>query len=99
MYLKAHLCVDSKDLLTSLSTQLNLINRSISGDGACILSGFQIENVERIMWIPCNVKLADVVIKKNSPLSEALQLTLFTGRLNLSIENVAETKSTEKQLG
>ena len=34
---KVHLCVDSKDLFTSLSSQRNYIDRSIRGDAASIL--------------------------------------------------------------
>lgn len=45
------------------------------------------------------VSLANVLTREDSPLSQALQLWLFTERLNICIEDVAETKSTEKQLG
>ena len=99
MYIRVHLCVDSKDLFTSLSTQRNSIDRSIRGDVASIRFEFQVGKVNRIKCITGKINLADVLTKKDSPLTDDLQLTLFTGRLNISFEDFAESKSTEKNYG
>lgn len=52
MEIKFKLCVDSRDLFTSLSTQRNSIDRSIRGDVACITYEFETGTVESISWIP-----------------------------------------------
>ena len=52
MDIKMHLCVDSKDLFTSLSTQRNSIDRSIRGDVGCIRFKFETGSVDKISWIP-----------------------------------------------
>ena len=99
MIIPVRLCVDSKDLFTSLSTQRNSIDRSIRGDVASIRYEFQVGNVRQISWIPGKINLADVLTKKDSPLTDALQLTLFNGRLNLDFEGNHETKSSDKNYG
>jgi len=99
MDIRMRLCLDSKDLFTSLSTQRNSIDRSIRGDVSCIRFEFQTGNVERISWIPGKLNLADPLTKKDSPLTDMLQLSLFTGRLCLDLQDVAQTKSSEKNLG
>lgn len=93
------LCVDSKDLFTSLSTQKNSIDKSIRGDVGCIRYEFQTGAVEKISWIPGSVNLADPLTKKDSSLTDALQLTLFTGRLCIDLDSVSETKSSENNFG
>lgn len=99
MNIPVRLCVDSKDLFTSLSTQRNSIDRSIRGDVASIRYEFQVGNVRQISWIPGKLNLADVLTKKDSPLTDALQLTLFTGRLHIDLEGNTETKSADKNYG
>lgn len=99
MHTGIRLCVDSKDLFSSLSTQRNSIDRSIRADVACIRYEFQVRNIEEITWIPGKLNLADVLTKKDSAISEALQLTLFKGRLTLPFESFAESKSSSKNLG
>lgn len=94
-----HVCVDSKDLFTSLSTQRNSIDRSIRSDVACIRHEFQVGNVDEISWIPGKLNLADVLTKPDSPLTDMLQLTLFTGRLQVDYSEESETKSTENNYG
>ena len=96
---RVHLCVDSKNLFTSLSTQRNSVDRSIRGDVACIRFEFQVGNLDQITWIPGKTNLADALTKRDSPLTDALQLTLFSGLLNISYEECAETKSAEKNYG
>lgn len=46
-----HLCVDFKDLFTSLSIQRNSIDRSFRRDVACIRFEFQVGNVKQFTWI------------------------------------------------
>lgn len=99
MDISVQLCVDSKDLFTSLSTQRNSIDRSIRADVACIRFEFQVGCVDKITWIPGKINLADVLTKTDSPLLEALQLTLFNGRLNIDFQQSAETKSAAKNYG
>lgn len=61
---------------------------------------FQVENVETIIWTPSKVLfLADALRKKDSPLIEALELTLFTGGLKVDFQKVFESKSAEKNYG
>lgn len=92
------LCVDSKDLLSSLCTQRNAIDRSISGDVSCIWFEFQTGAIHKITWIPGEVNLADQLPKKDSVLSEAMQLAMFIGRLILKLEDISETKSFKNNL-
>lgn len=99
MKIQIHICVDSKDLFTSMSTQKTSVDKSIRGDVACIRYEFQVGNVSKISWIPGSLNLADPLTKTDSPLTEALQLTLYTGRLMIEYEKAAETKSCEKNYG
>lgn len=97
--IKLRLCVDSKDLFTSLSTQRNSIDRSIRGDVGCIRFEFQTGAVDKISWIPGNLNLADPLTKKDSQLTDLLQLSLFSGKLAVDIEDSSESKSSEKNFG
>ena len=99
MCIRDRLCVDSKDLFSSLSTQRQSIDRSIRGDVACIRFEFQVHNINYITWIPGSINLADPLTKTDSPLTDALVLTLFTGRLAIDFESTAETKSSDKFYG
>lgn len=65
-------CVDSKDLFTSLSTQPNSIDRSIRSDVALIRYEFQVGSVHKVTWIPGKLNLADVLTKPDSPPTEVL---------------------------
>ena len=99
MNIKLCLCVDSKDLFTSLSTQRNWIDRSIRGDVGCIRFEFQTGTVEKTSWKPGRVNLDDSLTEKDSVLTETLPLCLFTGRLSFNIDGVAETKSAGSNFG
>lgn len=91
-------CVDSKDLFTSLSTQRSFIDRSIRSDVAYIRYEFQLGNVDKITWLPDSLNLDDDLTKLDSPLTDVLQLTLYIG-LQLDLGDVAETKTAEKNFG
>ena len=99
MDIKLQTCVDSKDMFTSLSTQRNSIDRSIRSDVAFIRFEFQVGSVDKITWIPGKLNLADVLTKPDSPLTEALQLTLFPGKLQLDFDGQSKTKTSEKNYG
>lgn len=99
MDIKLPLAVDSKDMFTSLSTQKSSIDKSLRGDVSCIRYDFQTGAVDEISWIPGHANLADPLTKKDSCLTDALQLTLFTGRLCFKFEDTAETKCSEKNFG
>lgn len=97
--IETQICVDSKDLFTSLSTQRNSIDRSMRNDVSCIRFKFQVGSLDKITWLPGKLNLADALTKQDSPLTEALRLTLYTGRLQLEFERNTETKTTEKNYG
>lgn len=99
MNIKVRLCVDSKDLFTSLSTQRLSVDRSIRGDVGVIRYEFQTGVVDRITWIPGKVNIADVLTKKDSALSETFILALASGYLPLEFKSQSESKYTEKNLG
>lgn len=88
--------VDSEDFFTSLSTQWNSVKRSIRRDVSAIRFGFQSRAVEKISWVPGTVHLADPLTKGHSALTQMLQLKLFTDKLAIDIEKVAESKRAEK---
>ena len=97
--IKIRVLVDSKDLFTSLSTQKNSIDKSIRGDVRCIRFEFQTGAVDEMSWIPGRINLADPMTKKDSCPTDALQFTLFSGRLCIDFEELAETKSSQKNFG
>lgn len=99
MHIEIKLCVDSKDLLTSLSKQRCSIARSLCGNVACIKSAFQLGVVRKITWIRGNINLADHLTKIDNPGTEALQLALHSVRLNLDFEDSAEKKFSEVHYG
>lgn len=54
---KVQVCVESKDLFTSLSTQRKSIDRSIRSDVAFIRYEIQVGAVDKITWIPGSLTL------------------------------------------
>lgn len=99
MYIKLRFAVDSRDLFTSLSTQKNSIDKSIRGDVSCVRYEFETGAVDKVSWIPGQSNLANPLTKMDSSLTDALQLTLFTGRLCFDFEKISETKLSEKNFG
>lgn len=97
--IKAYPCADTKDLSVSIFTQRNSAHRSTTGYFDCLKVKLQSENVEAIAWKPCTVDQADVFTKHFSPLAEVFQLTLYTKRLNILLQDAAETKSSHEYLG
>lgn len=99
MDIKLRLAVNSKDLLTSLSTQNNSIDKSMGGEFSCPRFEFQSGAVDRILWIPGQANISDPLTKKDSGLTDELQLTLYSGRLCFKFEDVAKTQFSEKNFG
>lgn len=97
--IKLRLCVDSKDQFASLSSSKKFIDKSIPGDFGCIRYEFQTGAVDKFSWKPGTTNLADPLTNKDSSLTEALQLTLFTVRLCKDFDKVAETKSSKRNFG
>ena len=99
MDVRVKLCVDSKDLFTSLSTQRNSVDRSIRGDVASIRFEYQVGNVSDIIWIPGKTNLADALTKTDSPLTSALILTLFSGKLSIDYSESESKSSINRNYG
>ena len=66
------LAVDSKDFFETLSTCRNSLYGSIRADVSVVLYEFETHKVNRIFWVPGNIKLADPLTKTNSSLVQAL---------------------------
>lgn len=54
---------------------------------------------DEFSWIPGKINLANVVTKPDSPLTESLQLTMFTVRMKNDFSDESDTKSAEKNYG
>lgn len=90
--------VDSKDLFNSLSTCRNSTDRSIRGDVSLIRYDFETNRITRMIWIPGSVNPADPLTKTNSPLSQMLQLLMFSGTLPIDFKD-SEHRNSEQFLG
>eukprot|EP00171_Calliarthron_tuberculosum_P001292 IDg1292t1 len=90
--------VDTKDLYSSLSTCRNSIDKSIRADVSVIRYEFETKNISRMVWIPGKCNLADAGTKPNSPLTNALQLMMFSGELPIDFSD-HEFKTTEQFTG
>lgn len=77
---KLCICVDSKDLFSSLSAQKMSIDKSIRGDVSFIRYEFQTGAFSKTLWIPCTTNIVDL-------------LTMFTGKLTIDYSSVAETQT------
>lgn len=66
-----HIVLNSKDLYTSLSTKCNSVDKYIRADVICIQSNFERRNVERIIWAPVKLNLADPGTKCDTPVAAA----------------------------
>ena len=89
--------VDTKELYHSLSTQRNIVEKSIRGDVNFIR--FTLETLLNVMgWIRGTCNPADIGIKPNSALTDAVVLMLATGKINVDLSS-CETRSPQKRLG
>lgn len=66
MEIDSDVCVDSKDLFTSFSTQRNSIDRSIRPDVGSIRFEFQTGSLNHISWITGRINLPNVLTKKET---------------------------------
>ena len=85
MEIKLILAVDSNNLYEALSTSHTSSDRSIRGEVGVIRYEFETHNVDQIRWIPGKVNLSDALTKPNSSLTEALQLSLFTSTMTITV--------------
>ena len=87
MKIDLKLLLDSRDLFESISTCRNSTDRSIRADVSVIRYEFETHHINRIIWIPGKANLADPATKPGSPLTSALQLSLFSGELSLVMDD------------
>lgn len=73
--------VDSRNLFDSLTSCHVPEYKSIRGDVQLIKYYFETKKIHRVVWIPGSLNLADPLTKRNSVLSDSLQVLLFEGRL------------------
>jgi len=79
--LDLRIAVDSKDLWDSLSSCHEPTDKSVRADVNVIRFEFETKNVTNMTWIPGKLNLADPMTKKDSPISNNLQLLMYTGEL------------------
>lgn len=97
--IKLQLCIDSKELFNTLSIQRNSINKSVRGDVSSIRIELMTGAVDKITWIPGKSDISDVLTKRDSLITETMQLTLHSGKLSVNLDDVAQTKISEKNFG
>lgn len=78
--------VDSKDLYTKLFTCRKATDRLMRTLVNLIRYQFQTQNVNRIIWVPGIINLADTITKPNSPLTQILQLLIYYRKLSSDFE-------------
>lgn len=98
MPIRLLIALDSRDLFTSLSTQRNSIDKSIRADVNVIRYEYETINADEIIWIPGRVNLSDPGTKTDSPLAQALQLTMSSGKLSLDLSE-SESRCADRPLG
>lgn len=97
--LPLHIVLDSRDLFTSLSTQRQSIDKSIQADVNVIRHEFELRNVARFIWLPGKLYLSDAGTKPDSPLTEALQLSLANGCLEVDLADSIDLFDAYRPLG
>ena len=99
LFVELIVILDSKDLYTSLSTQRQSINRSVRADVNFIRYEFEVGNADRICWVPGRLNLADPGTKLDSPLTQSLQLLMFSGKLPFDFLELEASNSEDQPLG
>lgn len=87
------LALDSRDRLTSLSTQRNYVDKSIRSDLNVILHAFDRGSVSKIVWISDQANLSDPDTKSYSPLNDALRLMIHDGAIPFSFPSAESSFS------
>ena len=85
--------VDSKDLFDSLTSCHIPEDRSIRADVQLIRYYFETKQIDKVVWVPGSANLADPLTKKDSPLSDALQLLLFQGSMPFDFDKMLHRNS------
>lgn len=81
MHLSLRVVVDSKDLFESLTTCHVPTDKSIRYDVADIRYNFETKRISEMVWVPGASNLADVLTKKDSRVTDALQILLVDGKI------------------
>lgn len=92
-YVTLVLVLDSKDLLTSLSTKKNLIRGEVNVRSHY----FETKDISHMVWVPVKENQEDPSTKSNSNLTEAHHLMLHDGRLPFDFTS-AESCSSDRIL-
>lgn len=71
------ICADSKDLFSSLLTQKLTIGKSHRGGVSSTRYESQTGAMSQMSWIPGTTNIANSLTQKDSPLTDAVQLTLL----------------------
>lgn len=90
--------VDSKDLFHSLSTNRAPEETSIAADIQLMRCNFGTRRVNRLVWIPGRLNLADPLTKTDSLPSDVLQLMFFSGLIPVVL-SVMESRESTASLG
>lgn len=90
--------VDSKDLFDSLTSCHVPEDKCIRADVQLIRYYFETQKVNKMLWIPGSLNLAHPLTKKDSRLTDALQLLLFDGSLPFDFPRIEE-RCSERNLG
>lgn len=87
--------LDSKELYTLLSTQLQSIGRSIWIDVNYIRYQSETGNMDHILWIPSCVNLADPGTNYDSFHTTSLQLMIFCGKVPFGLPKLGVSNAQE----
>lgn len=81
--------IDSKDLFSTFYTCINATDKSIRGDVSVIRYKFETKK------IPGSTNLTDPGTKRNSSLTNSLQLLMFTGEIPIDYTDAISNSSTQ----
>ena len=99
LFVELIVIIDSKDLYNSLSTQRQSIDHSVRADVNFIRYEFEVCNADRICWVPGRLNLLDPGTKHDSPLTQSLQLLMFSGKLPFDFPELDDSNSKDQPLG
>lgn len=93
MEIDVNVVLDSKALFSTLSTCRNSIDRSIRADVSVIRYEFETQKVNSISCIPGKTSITDPLTKPNSPLVDALILSMFSRKISISLTDILSKNS------
>lgn len=85
-------------LLSSLSSQRQLFDKTTRADENGIRHEFELPNVAKFTWVPSKVNIADVETKSDSHVADAFRLTLAVSRIPLDLITVDDSVSAVTRL-